>query len=584
MLNNGDAKREFKVGKEIIRGLGSFHKTLPHNKWGEVDPVAFAKLVAACESDGWGFADVPKGSDLPVPLDAAPLTNPQAGLAFDRLVQFPGTYAMPPAPCVLSQTTAAEMTELYWMALLRDLPFAQFGRNELVEIAAIELDHRFRQALDEPFNPGRLQTGRDVPGPEGAMKKITAQNLFRLGLPGEDVGPWVSQFWLRDVPFGTQRIDQKQQPYRSKLDYLTRYDEWLKVQNIGKDEFGQAYSMSNQHSDLDFENQRRYISTPRDMARFVNKAALHQACFNTCLILLAGGAHWTTGNPYREGGRLAQRETGFAVLGQAHILALVSEVASRALKVVWNQKWQVHLRLRPEAYGGLVHVQTKGIGGPDGKRPYGLPKWVADTEAALRIRKTTGSLLLPMAYTTGSPIHPAYGAGHATVAGMCVTILKAFFQTFETVNGKDVPIRFTYDKKHNPKGLTERVEPFGPATPISTYVPDIDGTEGILTPLAEAVADQLTIEGELNKLAMNVAMGCSMGGVHWRTDNTRSLLLGEALAARVLADITIDTNECPQFVFRSFARRADGEPKKINVRQGRIYVDENLAETNSSAL
>ncbi len=37
--------------------------------------------------------------------------------------------------------------------------------------------------------------------------------------------------------------------------------------------------------------------------------------------------------------------------------------------------------------------------------------------------------LLPMAFPEGSPMHPAYGAGHATVAGACVTILKAFFDT-----------------------------------------------------------------------------------------------------------------------------------------------------------
>jgi hypothetical protein len=35
--------------------------------------------------------------------------------------------------------------------------------------------------------------------------------------------------------------------------------------------------------------------------------------------------------------------------------------------------------------------------------------------------------LLPMAFQEGSPMHPSYGAGHATVAGACVTILKAFF-------------------------------------------------------------------------------------------------------------------------------------------------------------
>ena len=44
-----------------------------------------------------------------------------------------------------------------------------------------------------------------------------------------------------------------------------------------------------------------------------------------------------------------------------------------------------------------------------------------------------GTRLLPMAFPEGSPMHPAYGAGHATVAGACVTILKAFFKEDETL-------------------------------------------------------------------------------------------------------------------------------------------------------
>lgn len=34
-----------------------------------------------------------------------------------------------------------------------------------------------------------------------------------------------------------------------------------------------------------------------------------------------------------------------------------------------------------------------------------------------------------MAFQEGSPMHPSYGAGHATVAGACVTILRPFFDT-----------------------------------------------------------------------------------------------------------------------------------------------------------
>ena len=576
MLNNGDTKREFKVGPARVRGLGSFHKTLPHNKWGEVEPAAFDALVAATEGDGSEFGVVLKGTP-----DAAPLTNPQAGLATDRLTQNPGSYSMPPAPKVLSATIAAEMTELYWMALLRDVSFDQFNSHPDVAAAAAEVDDRFRQVIADATDSGHLKTGVDVPGPADDLAPITAQNLFRVGLPGEEVGPLVSQFFVRDAHYGTQRIDQMQVPYRKQRDYLTDFADWLHAQSSGRDNAGQWYPQANEDSADNFEPKRRYISTPRDHARFVNKDALHQAYFTATLLLLSGGAKWTPGNPYGDGGRLAPREAGFGVLGGPHILALVSEVATRALKVVWDQKWQVNLRLRPEAYGGLVHVQNIGIGGPTGKRPYGLPSWVGKTEAAKRVRRAHNSLLLPVAFTPGSPTHPAYGAGHATVAGICVTVLKAYFKTFETTaQGKDIPIPFN--------SLTERTEPYGPGQPIQSYVtgvrPAADGDEGVRNPLPKSVADKLTIEGELNKLAMNVAMGRSIGGVHWRTDNTRSLMLGEALAARVLADITTDANEKPYFEFRSFSRLSDGTPKKIKVQQGRVYVDGVLVDTNSSTL
>lgn len=575
MANNGDTQREFQVSGQKVHGLGSFHKTLPHDRYGEVDQNAFQTLVAAAQGDGSGFASVPRGAGN----RTAPFTNPQGGLADDQLTHHPASYSMPPAPQVLSVTTAAEMTELYWMALLRDVPFDKFEADARVVAAAAEVDARFREAVGDTGDAGALKTGVDVPGAAGTFAGVTPKNLFRLGLPGEEIGPLVSQFFLRDIHFGTQIIDQRERPYKKERNYLTEFAKWLDAQNSGRDQAGQDYSHANEDSADNFETKTRYISTPRDLARFVNKDALHQAYFNAALLLLSGGAEWTPGNPYT--GRLSPREAGFGVLGGPHILALVSEVATRALKVVWNQKWQVNLRLRPEAYGGLVHVQNLGIGGAGGKRPYGLPAWVAQTEAARRVKAEGQSLLLPMAFTPGSPVHPSYGAGHATVAGICVTILKAYFKTF-TVNaqGQDVPVLF--------KTLTERAAPYGAGQPIQSYVTGVvgaaGGDEGVRTPLPAAVANKLTIEGELNKLAMNVAMGRSIGGVHWRTDNTRSLVLGEAVAAEILADITTDANERPTFEFRTFARRADGKPKKVTIRQGRIFVDGALVDTHGSAL
>ncbi len=67
--------------------------------------------------------------------------------------------------------------------------------------------------------------------------------------------------------------------------------------------------------------------------------------------------------------------------------------------------------------------------------------------------------------------------------------------------------------------------------------------------------ENMTVGGELNKIASNVAMGRSMGGVHWRSDNTRSLRLGEQVAIEILRKRTIEYAERPvSFTFRTFDR------------------------------
>nr|WP_315384438.1 hypothetical protein [uncultured Sphingomonas sp.] len=622
-VTNGDTNRIWQITTqkdqppEAVHGVGSFHKSLPHNQFGEVEPAAFAALVAATRGDGRGFAQVPQGAPRELVPDkdakkfgpAATFTNPQAGLARDALVHAPTLYTMPPAPRVNSNTTAAEMTELYWMAILRDADLGDWSKAShakgwpaaaTVEAACKEINAKFEAALasnavsaagailNGDGDGDHFLLGVDIPGSSGGFDDFSAHTLFRLGLPGDEYGPLVSQFFLRPAPYGTQTIDQRELPYAAGRDYLVHFEDWLQAQNSGKDRHGQSYSQSNEFDSSFFGTKRRYIATMRDLARFVNKDALHQAYFNAALILLSGGAKWSLGNPYADlGNKLVQatlpsREAGFGVLGGPHLLALVSEVATRALKTVWQQKWQQHLRLRPEAYGGLVHVQTIGV--CEETRDYGLPDWVAKTHAAKTVRdKNADSLLLPLAFTAGSPTHPAYGAGHATVAGACVTVLKAYFLTYMTdARGNDHPVAFST--------LTERDVPYGPSKAIQPWVAYSTGTGdedgppkgGIHAPL-ESVdnrraytggdAAKLTIEGELNKLAQNVAMGRSMGGVHWRTDNTRSLMLGEALAAEMLAAITTDANEKPFFTFRTFARRADGEPRKVHIQEGRVYVD-----------
>jgi hypothetical protein len=120
-----------------------------------------------------------------------------------------------------------------------------------------------------------------------------------------------------------------------------------------------------------------------------------------------------------------------------------------------------------------------------------------------------GTFLLPQAYPEGSPLHPSYGAGHATVAGACTTILKAWFD-----------------------------ESFPISNPV---VPTPDGTS--LIPYAGPGYDQLTVGGELNKIAVNVAFGRNFAGIHWRSDGIESLKLGEEVAISILRDQRLTYNE-----------------------------------------
>jgi hypothetical protein len=47
---------------------------------------------------------------------------------------------------------------------------------------------------------------------------------------------------------------------------------------------------------------------------------------------------------------------------------------------------------------------------------------------------------------------------------------------------------------------------------------------------------QLTVEGELNKLASNIAIGRDWAGVHYFTDYYESLLMGEEIAISILEE------------------------------------------------
>ena len=73
------------------------------------------------------------------------------------------------------------------------------------------------------------------------------------------------------------------------------------------------------------------------------------------------------------------------------------------------------------------------------------------------------------------------------------------------------------------------------------------------------IAMGLTVGGELNKIAANIAIGRNMAGVHWRSDYFESVRLGERVAICILFNQRKDYHEDYSFSFTSF----DGDKFKI---------------------
>jgi hypothetical protein len=63
-------------------------------------------------------------------------------------------------------------------------------------------------------------------------------------------------------------------------------------------------------------------------------------------------------------------------------------------------------------------------------------------------------------------------------------------------------------------------------------VPSADG----LSLVPYAGPEPLTVGGELDKLAGNIAQGRNAAGVHWRSDYTGSMPLGETVTETILAE------------------------------------------------
>ena len=118
-------------------------------------------------------------------------------------------------------------------------------------------------------------------------------------------------------------------------DHLTSYDNWLATQNGGLVE-----SYAGQ-----IDSQRRYIRNARDLATWVHMDVLFQAYFNACLILITPPNDDPTATASAARSTRATRTSTTPTRSASppsappYIKGLMCEVATRALKVTWHQKW-----------------------------------------------------------------------------------------------------------------------------------------------------------------------------------------------------------------------------------------------------
>ena len=473
---NGDEERYPNKIATDTRGL-------PHNERGEVNLEAYNSFIKALRSrNPDDFENIILGG-------GRKLVNPQGPLAISLEGINAAQIVIPPPPTLNSAEQAGEAVELYWLALLREVPLNQLedNTNEPKVLAAIE-DLNKLSEFRGPTENGQVTQRTlfrgsvnyvDQNDPSGRTTKYVTP-------PGVTEGPYLSQFALLNIPLNTQFISPLIRTAVAGEDFLIDYQEWLTVQNGGSS--GRT---------LRYDPTRRYISTIRDLGEYAHIGG--GLFFGALLILSAGiNAPLNPGNPYIN----SRTQLGSAATFAAgHYQALLLLAPSRAIRASYWQKYYLHRRLRPEAYGGLIYNNLVN------KTDYPINSEVLNSAALAQTQNTFNTYLLPHAYPEAAPFHSSYSGGASAIAGVQATLLKAFYDENFVIPNPVVP---------DPNDPTKVIPYSGPP---------------------------LTVGGELNKLATNYTIGRNIGGIHWRSDGSTGLALGEEVAISILRDERLGYNE-----------------------------------------
>ena len=486
---------------------GTFTKTMPHDASGRITPAQLADLQKASTVGSiacWNA--VAKGGSARFHDPFAAYLPTFCGADAMALISY-DTPDLSRKPVPQGSTYQADlMNEVYAMSLCRDIPLSFFYEKASQPQSVLDPLLTDMAAFS---NPAYFPTN-------GVSHVMTRKEMFRSRSPGDLQGPYLSQFLLLDIPTYETGIKQqfKFPPLYSGAasDYMKTLATYLPVAN------GTGTEVK-----TPFESTPRYPVTARDLAQIIHNDFCYEPYFHAAKII-AGipGAFALPQSPYTSN----TRSQGFVDLAPPDIMTVLAEGCHMALQGAWKHKWW-NMKIRPEELAKEVELYRLNH-----QNPGGLHTSLINGPIVSKVVAAHGNALLWQCYVEGCPPHPSWPAGHATVAGCCGTLLKAYI---------------------NPNTRMPAM-----------YVPHETGRYLVPINVSDYGESQNPkVLDEVDKLISNATFGRDWAGVHYRSDCEFGVYLGEQLALQYLKD-KVQSYKQDGFVFSFNVRLIDGSTKTIS--------------------
>jgi hypothetical protein len=441
-----------------------------------------------------------------------------------------------------SPQMAFDMLIVHARSLVRDIPFREFATNTTVASIVNSLNAVLaKYPTIRTFNP------------DGTT--LSSSNFLRNNFLGEDKGPFWNQFQLFPTHNGTSNTPLARVYYQEKDDTKARTLDGYREQQKGVTGFKKL---------LDVSGGVRPIETPRDVIGYVHSDVLPVGFQEAGDILLRSGLRRQS--LFEQNNLPEETASFFGENGCGFVKTLLPHVIRNGLVAAWNHKYSF-LRIRPERLAYYWHIMKMDSDTMSSQQmldlKMGLRRILAVHESimgdAVDIMDMVngadnGGYLLHNLYPEGSPTHPSFVGGHSVASGVQATMLKMMFQMYSNPYAPEdhtlvkwiTAMKDAYDADFglDENGMSvfeQTVSAMQNNTGVRLY-PDnvrgsiLEGNTGKYTNVPGSSED-VTVLGEVHKLASQYTFSRDWGGVHYTTDGYYGMYVGQSVAVDYMQNI-----------------------------------------------